>query len=184
MRKLLAILALCCTLLLYAQDIKVNTFEREDYRFEVSFGTDSEGNIGRVIVKGYTPQSDSPVIEYEHELVMRLDNLPDADEAATYVDDKTDINFDGIPDLMFFIGRNVVGRVSEYYAGYIWDDEYKCFALIPGFDDLSNPVVHPDTQTITSSARTDAIEITTWTYVLDGGHLELIDETTDTFGHE
>lgn len=101
MRELLAILALCCGLMLNAQDNKQGTFEREDYRFAVSFGTDSEGNIGRVIVCGYTPQSDSPVIEYEHELVMRLDKLPDADEAAAYVDDKTDINFDGIPDLMF-----------------------------------------------------------------------------------
>ena len=180
MRELLSILALCCCLQVSAQ----HTFAREDYRFTVSFGTDSEGYIGRIIVKGYTPQSDSAVIEFEHELVQRLAVMPDADEAARYVDDQTDINFDGIPDLMFFIGRNVVGRVSEYYAGYVWDDDYKCFAMIPGFDDLSNPVVHPDTQTITSFARTDAIEITTWTYVLDGGLLELIDETTETFGNE
>ncbi len=184
MRKLVTILVLCCGLLLNAQNGKQGTFERKDYRFEVSFGTDSDGYIGRIIVKGYTPQSDSPVTEYEHELVMRLDELPDADEAAGYVDDQTDINFDGIPDLMFFIGLNAVGRVSEYFAGYVWDDEDKCFVLVPGFDEISNPIVHPETQTITSTARTDAVEITTWTLAWEGGQLEIIDETTDTFGNE
>ena len=155
---------------------------REDYRFKVSFANDSEGYIGRIIVKGYTPQSDSPVTEYEYELVERLAELPSEEEAANYVDDKTDINFDGIPDLMIFIGRNCVGRVSEYYAGYVWDHEDKCFAMVPGFDEISNPIVHADTKTITSTARTNAVEITTWTLAWEGGHLEIIDETTNTFG--
>ena len=104
----------------------VKAARREDYRFNVSFGKDSEGYIGIIYVKGYTPLSDSPVIEYEHELVERLAEMPSADEAANYVDDKTDINFDGIPDLQIYIGLNAVGRVSEYYAGYVWDDEDKC----------------------------------------------------------
>ena len=65
---------------------------REDYRFNVSFGTDSEGYIGRIIVKGYTSQSDSPIFECEHELVERLAEMPNPDEAANYVDDVTDIN--------------------------------------------------------------------------------------------
>ena len=158
--------------------------EREDYRFKVSFGNDSEGYIGRIIVKGYAPQAENPIVEYEHELVERLAELPSAEEAANWVDDQTDINFDGIPDLMFFIGRNCVGRVSEYYAGYVWDDEDKCFAMVPGFDEISNPVVHADSKTITSTARTDAVEITTWTLAWEGGHLEIIDETTNTFGDE
>jgi hypothetical protein len=158
--------------------------EREDYRFNVSFGNDSEGYIGRIIVKGYAPQAENPIVEYEHELVERLAELPSAEEAANWVDDQTDINFDGIPDLMFFIGRNCVGRVSEYYAGYVWDDEDKCFAMVPGFDEISNPVVHADSKTITSTARTDAVEITTWTLAWEGGHLEIIDETTNTFGDE
>ena len=158
--------------------------EREDYRFKVSFGNDSEGYIGRIIVKGYAPQAENPIVEYEHELVERLAELPSAEEAANWVDDQTDINFDDIPDLMFFIGRNCVGRVSEYYAGYVWDDEDKCFAMVPGFDEISNPVVHADSKTITSTARTDAVEITTWTLAWEGGHLEIIDETTNTFGDE
>ena len=157
---------------------------REDYRFNVSFGTDSEGYIGVIYVKGYTPLSDSPVIEYEHELLERLAEMPSANEAAGYVDDKTDINFDGIPDLQIYIGLNAVGRVSEYYAGYVWDDEDKCFAMVPGYDEISNPIVHSDTKTITSTVRTDAVEITTWTMAWEGGHLEIIDETTTTFGDE
>lgn len=157
---------------------------REDYRFNVSFGTDSEGYIGVIYVNGYTPQSDSPAFAFEHELVERLAEMPGPEEAANYVDDKTDINFDGIPDLQIYIGLNAVGRVSEYYAGYVWDDEDKCFAMVPGYDEISNPIVHPDTKTITSTVRTDAVEITTWTMAWEGGHLEIIDETTTTFGDE
>ena len=158
--------------------------EREDYRFKVSFGNDSEGYIGRIIVKGYAPQAENPIVEYEHELVERLAELPSAEEAANWVDDQTDINFDGIPDLMFFIGRNCVGRVAEYYAAFVWNDEDKCFSMVLDFDEISNPIVHPDSKTITSSLRTDAVEITTWTYAWVDGYLEIIDETTSTFGDE
>ena len=162
----------------------VKVAEREDYRFDVSFGTDSEGYIGRIFVKAYTPQSDEPAMEYERDLVERLAEAPSPDEAAGWVDDKTDINFDGIPDLMVYIGLNAVGRVSQYYAGFVWNDEDKCFAMVLDFDEISNPVVHPETKTITSTARTDAVEITTWTYAWVGGYLEIIDETTSTFGDE
>ena len=157
---------------------------REDYRFEVSFGNDSEGYIGCIIVKGYTPQSEDPIVEYEHELVERLAELPSAEEAANWVDDQTDINFDGIPDLMVFLGRNTVGRILEYYDGFVWDDEDKFFALVPGFNEICNPVIHADTKTITSTVRTDAVELTTWTLEWDGAQLRIIDETTKTFGDE
>ena len=169
---------------LQAVSVQQGNPAREDYRFNVSFGMDSEGYIGRIIVKGYTPQSDSPMMEFEHELVERLAEMPTAEEAANYVDDVTDINFDGIPDLQIYIGLNAVGRVSEYFAGFVWDDEDKCFAMVPGYDEISNPIVHPDTKTITSTARTDIVEITTWTMAWEGGHLEIIDETTETFGVE
>ena len=169
--------------LLYTLEV-VKVAEREDYRFNVSFGKDSEGYIGVIYVDGYTTTGDSPAFAFEHELVERLAEMPSPEEAANYVDDKTDINFDGIPDLQIYIGLNAVGRVSEYFAGFVWDDEDKCFAMVPGYDAISNPIVHPDTKTITSTARTDAVEITTWTMAWVGGHLEIIDETTSTFGDE
>lgn len=195
MRKLLAILSLCCCLQLLAHDIQsdarlldketgVTCTEREDYRFDVSFGTDSEGHIGRIFVRGYTSQDDSTRMEFESDLVERLAEMPSAEEAAGYVNDKTDINFDGIPDVMVFIGRNCVGRVAEYYAAFVWNDEDKRFSMVLDFDQISNPIVHPDSKTITSSLRTDAVEITTWTYAWVDGYLEIIDETTSTFGDE
>ena len=167
-----------------APDERQGIPNREDHYFDVSFTKDSEGYIAEIVVTVYSSLDDNPVLVIGHELVERLDEVPSAEEAANYVDDKTDINFDGFPDLLVYIGCNRVGRVSEFYAGYVWDDEDKCFAMVPGFDDISNPVVHPDTRTITSTARTDAVEITTWTLAWEGGHLEIIDETTKTFGDE
>ena len=52
--------------------VAVKVAGREDYRFDVSFGTDSEGYIGRIFVKAYTPQSDEPAMEFERDLVERL----------------------------------------------------------------------------------------------------------------
>ena len=152
------------------------TSEREDYSFEVSFITGDLGYIDQVIVKGYTPFDESPCLEYVHRLVDRLENAPSPEDAAIWVDDKTDINFDGIPDLLIFLGRNCVGRIEEFYAAYVWDEEYKSFALVPDFDEIGNPVFHPDSKTITSTVRTNAAEKTTRTYVWDGWQLEIIDE--------
>jgi hypothetical protein len=66
----------------------------------------------------------------------------------------------------------------------VWNDEDKRFSMVLDFDQISNPIVHPDSKTITSSLRTDAVEITTWTYAWVDGYLEIIDETTSTFGDE
>ena len=187
MRKLLTIIMVCLCVQMQAQNPVEGTEEapaRGDYRFEVTFGEDAEGYIGRIAVKGFVALDDSPFVEYEHELVERLAEVPSPAEATNWVDDKTDINFDGIPDLMIFLGRNCVGRIEEFYAAYVWDEEFKYFALVPGFDEIINPVVHGDTKTITSTARTGAVEITTWTLGWEGGHLEIIDETTNTFGDE
>ncbi len=52
--------------------VAVKVAGREDYRFDVSFGPDSEGYIGRIFVKAYTPQSDEPAMEFERDLVERL----------------------------------------------------------------------------------------------------------------
>lgn len=149
---------------------------RDHYRFEASFIIDNEGYPGTIVVKGFTPQHDSPFMEVEHELVERLAGVPGADIAKTWIDDEIDINFDGYPDLLIYIGRNSVGRIEDYYAAYVWDEENGYLALIPGFDEIPNPEFHADSKTITSTTRTDAAEKTTWTYVWDGWQLEIIDE--------
>ena len=152
------------------------TPEREDYSFEVSFITGDLGYVDQVIVKGYTPFDESPCLEYVHSLVERLENAPSPEDAGIWVDDKTDINFDGVPDLLIFLGQNCVGRIEEFYAAYVWDAEYKSFAMVPDFDEIGNPVFHSDSKTITSTVRTNAAEKTTWTYAWDGWQLEIINE--------
>lgn len=160
------------------------TPEREDYHFEGFFATGEMDYFELIIVKGYTPFDESPCVEYVHRLVERLENTPPPDEAEIWVNDKTDINFDGFPDLLIFLGRNCVGRIEEFYAAYVWDEENKCFALVPGFEEISNPVFHPDSKTITSTVRTDIAEKTTWTYVWDGWQLENINEETSNLFEE
>ena len=162
-----------------------NAPNREDYRFEASFITDSEEYVDYIFVKGYVPSNDSPCLVYEHELIRRLEVIPSANNASDWVNDTTDLNFDGIPDLQIFLGREVTGHVSEYYAGYVWNRNSKAFDKIKSFDMISNPVVHPESHTITSTTRTDAAELTTCTYAWEDGQLKLINkETSDLGGDE
>lgn len=181
---LIILLIASCAVNLFAANA-ASTPGRQDYRFDVSFGNDNEGYIGKIIVMGYIPGEDGPVLECEHELIQTLDEAPDAVEAKGWVNDTTDLNFDGIPDLQIFLGYYVRGRVSSYYAGYLWDEQNKCFCEISGYDELSNPEIHPESKTITSYDRTGLNELTTWTLAWTDGQLEIINtETSNFFGDE
>ena len=161
-----------------------NAPDREDYRFEASIVTDNEEYTDYVLVKGFTAGNERPGVIYEEEILQRLEVTPSAYNASDWVNDTTDLNFDGIPDLQIFLGREVTGHVSEYYAGYVWNRNSKAFDKIQRFDMISNPVVHPESRTITSTTRTDAAELTTCTYTWEDGQLKLINKETSDLGSD
>lgn len=146
---------------------------REDYRFEASFITDDEEYVDLIFIKGYTAGNDRPCMIYEEELYQRLDGTSGSTNAADWVNDKTDINFDGIPDLQICLGCD--DSDSEYYAGYVWDNKDKRFVKATSYDMISNPVIDPDRRTITGTTHTNG-DVTTSTHVWEDGQLKLIKE--------
>ncbi len=146
---------------------------REDYRFEASFITDDEEYVDLIFVKGYTTGNDRPCVIYEEELYQRLDETSGSTNAADWVNDKTDINFDGIPDLQICLGCDDSG--SKYCAGYVWDNNDKRFVKAPGYDMISNPVIDPNRRTITGATHTNG-DVTTSTHAWEDDQLKLIKE--------
>jgi hypothetical protein len=127
-------------------------------------------NCDSIVVKGY--QDGKVAFECRHELVdyVSVENAADME----WINDTTDINFDGIPDLQVYRSVFVRGQVAHLYAGYVWTPQQK-FEEVEQWKDLLNPEVHPEDQTVTANYRSDANERTYDTYKwTDGNKLELI----------
>ena len=146
--------------------------QRDEFRFVASFSKNSDGRYDRIMVKGYVGNDESPYFEKEHELIEPLDEGPTFDQEK-WINDKIDINFDGIPDLLIYIGMNAVGRVSEFYDAYIWNAEGLYFEKVKGFDAIANPNINAKAKSISSSYRSGANEITEEIYKWKNGKLEL-----------
>lgn len=151
--------------------------QRNEFRFEASFVQNS-GLYDKITVKGYVGNDDSPYFEKEHELIEPSDENP-TPEQEKWINDKIDINFDGNPDLLIYLGLNAVGRVSEFYDAYTWNPEGMYFEQVKGFDAIANPEFDATTKSITSNYRSGANEITKDTYKWENGKLELTKTTKE-----
>ena len=74
------------------------TRQRQQYRFEHQFIKVDDKNCDSIVVKGY--QDGKVAFECRHELVdyVSVENAADME----WINDTTDINFDGIPDLQVY----------------------------------------------------------------------------------
>ena len=146
------------------------TTQRQQYRFEHQFIMADDKNCDSIVVKGY--QDGKVAFECRHELVDYVSVESAAD--MEWINDTTDINFDGIPDLQIYLSCFVRGQVAYLYAGYVWTPRQK-FEEVEEWKELFNPEVHPEDQTVTANYRSDANERTYDTYKwTDGNKLELI----------
>ncbi len=152
--------------------------QRDEFRFVASFTKNSDGQYDWIMVKGYVGNDESPYFEQDHWLIEPLDEDPSA-EQEKWINDKTDINFDGTPDLLIYLGLNAVGRVSEFYDAYIWNTEGMYFENVKGFDGIANPDIDARTKSITSVYRSGANEITEEIYKWKNGKLELTKTSTE-----
>ena len=182
MKKLLFVLMMLCALLLLAcggkktqgeggdTDSDSITSLRQQYRFEHHFIKVDDKNCDSIVVKGY--KDGKVAFECRHELVdyVSVENAADIE----WINDTTDINFDGIPDLQIYLSVYVRGQVAYLYAGYVWTPQQK-FEEVEEWKELFNPEVHPEDQTVTANYRSDANERTYDTYKwTDDNKLELI----------
>ena len=151
--------------------------ERQQYRFECQFIKADDGNYDSIVVKGY--KDGEVAFECHHELVDYVS--PESAADMGWINDTTDINFDGIPDLQVFRGNYTRGQVAELYAGYVWTPQQK-FEEVEEWKELFNPEIHPEDKTVTANYRSDANERTYDTYKwTDENKLELISTRKEPF---
>lgn len=152
---------------------------REYYHFNQSFINDDEEYVDMIFVRGYVGCNEKPCVIFEEELYQRLDELSDSPYSIDWVDDKTDINFDSIPDLQIYLGCDASGQMPKnYYAGYVWDNDIKHFVKVKNYDLISNPVVDPDSHTIKGTVRNNFNQLITKFYKWEDGQLKLTDQIT------
>lgn len=72
-----------------------------------------------------------------------------------------DINFDGIPDLLVYLG--VTTRAQSLFKAFVWNPVTRQFYEVKEFQDIQEPVIDAKTKTITSYARdVDGLYIDTY----------------------
>lgn len=149
------------------------SIERGDYSFTTSLVKNENGLIPAVNVEGLIYNGTKIHFQCRCELIHEYEENDLAD--VNWISEE-DINFDGIPDLMIYIGTNTVGRVSEFFDAYVWDDEKHSFEQIQGFTEIANPQVDAEFKRITSMYRSDANEFTVCTYQFNGNKLVRVKE--------
>lgn len=153
--------------------------ERSDYSFTTSLVKNEKGLVSAVNVEGLIYNGSKSHFHCRCELIQEYEARDLAD--VNWIGEE-DINFDGIPDLMIYFGTNAVGRVSEFFDAYVWDDEKHCFEQVVGFTEIANPRFDADKKCITSTYRSDANEITISTYKWIENKLSLVNEEIEPIG--
>ena len=144
--------------------------ERQQYRFEHQFIKAENEEYDSIVVKGY--KGSEVVFECRHQLIDYVS--PENAANMKWINDTVDINFDGISDLLVYLGCYTRGQVADLYAGYVWTPQQK-FEEVEEWKDLFNPEIHPEDKTVTANYRSDANERTYDTYKwTDENKLELI----------
>ena len=97
------------------------------------------------------------------------------EETLNWIDEK-DINFDGIPDLMVYLG--VTHNAQSLYKAFVWNPITRQFYDVKEFQEIQEPDFDSEAKTITSRAR-DAGILYTDTFKWKNGKLTKIASKKD-----
>ena len=97
------------------------------------------------------------------------------EETLNWIDEK-DINFDGIPDLMVYLG--VTHNAQSLYKAFVWNPITRQFYDVKEFQEIQEPEFDSEAKTITSRAR-DAGILYTDTFKWKNGKLTKIASKKD-----
>jgi hypothetical protein len=87
-----------------------------------------------------------------------------------------DINFDGIPDLMVYLG--LTHHAQSVYKAFVWNPVTRQFYDVEAFQEIQEPVIDSEDKTITSHVR-DVGMLYTDTYKWKNGKLTKIASKKD-----
>ena len=149
-------------------------FKRKDYKFTYSFAKNEEGQYAYIDVEGWINKK-TIAFTCRCNLVEEQEKMPDGEGWIS----ETDINFDGVPDLMIYMGLQAWGQVASFYDAYVWNVEKAQFDHVDIFDSIGEPLIDEENHCITSTGRNGPYHITTQTYEWRNGELVLTKEETE-----
>lgn len=108
-------------------------------------------------------------LSFEEPLVNSVSS--DMEETLDWVIEK-DINFDGVPDLMVYLG--VTNNAQAVYKAFVWNPVTRQFYDVVAFQNIEEPTFDTENKTITSVAR-DGMTLYIDTYKWKNGKLTLVE---------
>ena len=151
--------------------------KRKKIKFTYSFEKNEEGEWAYIVVEGWVNKS-TIVFTCRNDLVEAKEEKP---EGKGWVSE-TDINFDGVPDLMIYLGLQAYGHVAGFYDAWVWNVEKACFDHVEIFDSIGEPLIDEENHCITSTGRDGPDNLVTQTFEWVNGELVLTKEETEKLG--
>lgn len=138
--------------------------KRDAYTFRHSFEKDKDGWLQTISVDVLANGKKSP-FSFKEDLSGAFNGRQEKNLKWVTEDD---INFDGIPDLMLFIGLTHHGR--SLYKAFVWNPQTRRFYPVDAFDEMQEPDISSNDKTITSAIR-DVDDMYIETYKWKNGKL-------------
>jgi len=148
--------------------------KRKKFKFTHSFERNEEGEWAYIVVEGWI---DKKTIAFtcRNELVEAKAEKPDGEGWIN----ETDINFDGVPDLMIYIGLRAYGHVASFYDAWVWNVEQARFDHVEIFSSIGEPMIDEENHCITSTGRDGPDDLVTQTFEWVDGELVLTKEVRE-----
>lgn len=128
-----------------AKTVEKAPSERDGYTFTTTFRKDENGDCDAIVLNC---QKGEKCQQFVCELIWPkgMNWLGEAGEV-----EEEDINFDGIPDVLLYLGSFSINSPMEYYAAFVWDEASQSFQEVETYAGLPNPVIDTEKQRIVSS---------------------------------
>lgn len=148
---------------------------REGYTFKASFHKDENGQCDALLL---TCQSEEKSQQFTFEFNWPKDEslLGESGEIT-----ENDINFDGIPDVMVYLGDFGVNPglfPTMFYGACIWDAETESFEQVKEFEGIANPKIDAESKTITSEYANPMDDVFHEVYAWKDGKLVLTESSS------
>lgn len=147
---------------------------RDAYSFKTSFHFDEDDKelVDSITVDTYV-EGVKTYLSFSH----RVFTLQYPDNPNIKWIDERDINFDGIPDLMVYLGYvGYGGQGGDVYSAYVWNPETRKFIHEEEFEMIPDPEFDNDTKTIRIAYRMDDTTFVRATYKWDGYKLKVVSQ--------